>query len=99
MSVDLEKLGRMVDEALANETKESLTKWLNERRQNAETGESNCTIDSVISWAFNSPKKSGRYLILDDLGWIGYRTYNGVDWEYGNRTKVLMWAVVVPPCL
>lgn len=47
MSVDLEKLGKMVDEALANETKESLTEWLDERRQNAETEESNCTIHSV----------------------------------------------------
>lgn len=34
--MDLEKLGKMVDDALANETKESLTKWLNEHRKNNE---------------------------------------------------------------
>jgi len=32
MSVDLEELGKRVDEVLENETSESLTKWLNERR-------------------------------------------------------------------
>jgi len=36
MSVDLDKLAKKVDKALAKETKESITKWLNERRQNAE---------------------------------------------------------------
>lgn len=55
MRVDLDKLAKQVDEALAKETPESLNKWLNERRQNAETGESNCTIDSVMP-RFNSPK-------------------------------------------
>ena len=35
MSVDLEELGKIVDEALEKETSESLTKWLNERRQKA----------------------------------------------------------------
>ncbi len=49
MSVDLEKLAKQVDEALAKETPESLNKWLNERRQNAETGESNCTIESDMN--------------------------------------------------
>lgn len=39
MSVDLEKLAKQVDEVLAKETPESLTKWLNKRRQNANTGE------------------------------------------------------------
>jgi len=35
MSVDLKELGRRVDEALSKETKESLTKWIKERRSNA----------------------------------------------------------------
>jgi hypothetical protein len=33
MDLDLDNLGKMVDEALAKETKETLTQWLNERRQ------------------------------------------------------------------
>ena len=32
MSVDLEELEKRIDEVLENETSESLTKWLNERR-------------------------------------------------------------------
>jgi len=47
MSVDLEKLAKQIDEALAKETPESLTKWLNERRQNAETGEKQCNLPVV----------------------------------------------------
>lgn len=34
--MDLEELGKRVDEVLKNETSESLTKWLNERRQKAD---------------------------------------------------------------
>ena len=47
MSVDLEKLAKQVDEALAKETPGSLTKWLNERRQNAKTGEKQCNLPVV----------------------------------------------------
>ena len=44
MSVDLDKLAKQVDEALAKETKESLTKWLNKRRQKDER-----TVMKVVS--------------------------------------------------
>lgn len=57
MSVDLEKLAKQVDEALAKETPESLTKWLNERRQNAETGEKQCNLPIVTNRTLKDSRK------------------------------------------
>jgi len=56
MSVDLEELGKIVDEALEKETSESLTKWLNERRQKADARiekEEQERLDSLdeLTWA------------------------------------------------
>jgi len=56
MSVDLEELGKIVDEVLEKETSESLTKWLNERRQKADTRiekEEQERLDSLdeLTWA------------------------------------------------
>jgi len=61
MSVDLKKLAKRVDEALAKETPESLTKWLNERRQNADTGERQLTIPDVV-WQSEQLKAFAEYL-------------------------------------
>lgn len=79
MSVDLEKLAKQIDEALAKETPESLTKWLNERRQNAETGEKQCNLPVVNGWHLFSEQKPTEgdniEVYYDD------RTIVNVDWQ------------------
>jgi len=45
--MNLEKLGKEIDILLENETEETLTKWLNERRKNANTSKANLTILDV----------------------------------------------------
>jgi hypothetical protein len=87
MSVDLEKLGKMVDEALANETKESLTEWLDERRQNAKTEESNCTIHSVMP-RFDSPKNWKEDCELENGNYI-CRCSLCKEYFYGYKRRVI----------
>jgi len=46
--MDLEQLGKQVDELLAKETKETMTEWLYKRRQNVNASDSNYAISDVI---------------------------------------------------
>ena len=56
-------------------------------------------LQNVISWAFDKPKKADRYLVYDDMGWIGYRSFDGNNWEYHHRCNVLAHAKINPPCI
>jgi len=56
MSLDLNKIGLLIDEILADETQESFDLWLNKRRQNAKALIKNDVIETLKcthSWKFN----------------------------------------------
>lgn len=64
MSVDLDKLAKQVDEALARETSESINKWIEERRRKANTGEKQCNLP-VVSERFSSEGEVLQWIYLN----------------------------------
>jgi len=52
MSLDLNKIGSLIDEMLADETEETLTKWLDKRRQNASKEEKALIKNDVIESSY-----------------------------------------------
>jgi len=92
MSVDLEELGKRVDEVLENETSESLTKWLNERRQKADAR----TDAASVKETYNN-MTTKEIEILDRVNGIkSLKTidskvnyvYNGYNFGLSKMTKV-----------
>ena len=93
MSLDLNKLANKLDEALSNETSESLNEWLGNKRMSNTigitwdeygnpiplTGETNNTPATIDMWAL----RQGITMYLDDLD-----SY-GTDAEVNTATDVL----------
>jgi len=66
--MDLEQLGKQVDESLAKETKETLIEWLYECRTNADARESNYAISDVSVSSSQIQKEHQKIInLLDEL--------------------------------
>ena len=93
MSVDLKELGLRVDKALAKETKESLTAWLNERRGNAEASTNTLPIDGVVCSALPEDSETEPYCIdcgNNDLAYIAQYA-NGNYWKCRECDKEFIY--------